>query len=135
MIIRQNVTSADRQPEIEDNDLHVYIRYNYSKQTTPATETEPEKTQWTYDEIFMTKNEYSNAQAGRLFGIDEWTDALREIERAYKYRKADDKIAKYSTDVVDEQMKQKWIDYKSKVRSTSSLPTYPTLVTYPEEPE
>ena len=136
MIMRftTDVRSTIKQPAEERNAQHVYIRCNYRKATVPE-EDGGERIEWRYDEYYMTDNEYENIRAGRLFGIDGWSDALRAVERSARYRIADDMIAKYTSDVPDDAKRDMWVQYKHAVRETQNAPGYPQQVTYPEEPE
>ena len=133
MQFRTKVTSGFQQPDIEHNSDSVYVRYNFVKTEVPATETEPARVVYTYDEIFMSEDEYNDIRVGRFSG--EWTDVLRSIERAYLYDFADKMIMKFSTDAEDEAKRKLWVDYKAAVRATQDLPGYPVNVTYPDLPE
>lgn len=130
MQFKKNVKSNFRQPDVEHNSGYVYVRFNFVK----STETFDDKSieVWTYDEYFMTENEYNDIQVGRF---TEWSDALCSVRRAYLYRIADDHIAKYTTDVLDEAKRKLWVDYKAAVRATQDQPGYPMDVTYPDFPE
>ena len=123
-----------RQPEVERNAQHVYVRWNHhTVQAPPMGEEEQPRTVWEHDEIYMTDNEYSQVQTGLWNG--EWNDALRSIERAALYDRADRMISKYGTDVPDDAKRTAWIGYKHAVRETQDAPGYPQTVTYPDEPE
>lgn len=134
MEFREDIRSMIRQPAEERNAQHVYVRCNYRRVTVPDADG-TERIEWQYDEYYMTDNEYENIRAGRLFGIDGWSDALRGVERSARYRIADDMIAKYSSDVPDDAKKALWVQYKHAVRETQNAQGYPQQVTYPEEPE
>ena len=133
MEYRENVTSGVRQAEIEHNGTHVYVRWDFVKSVVPATAEEPEHTIWTYKEYYMHETEYYAVCNGSFEG--RWDDALRSVEREHLYDRADKMIMKYSTDVPDEAMRQKWVQYKAGVRGTQTAAGYPQTVAYPEMPE
>ena len=130
MQFRKDVRSNFRQPGVEHNSGSVYVRCNFVK----STESTDDRTSdiWTYDEYFMSEDEYNDVQVGRF---SEWTDTLCSVRRAYLYRIADDHIAKYTTDVPDETKRNLWVNYKAAVRATQDQPGYPMDVTYPDFPE
>ena len=84
--------------------------------------------------LIVPEHDYENIRQGNLCGTDEWTDPLRAIERSAMYDLADMNISKYSTDELDEDKKQAWIDFKAEVRLTTTSSTYPASVTYPLPP-
>ena len=133
MEFRENVRSAVKQSAEERNAQHVYVRCNYRRVTVPDADG-TERIEWQYDEYYMTDNEYENIRAGRLFGIDEWSDALRGVERSYLYDHADKYIMKARTDAPNPELEAALISYKAAIRATVNQPTYPQTVVYPEPP-
>ena len=129
MQYRQNVQSGVKPPAIEHNNMDVYCRFDF------ASTTVDDVTVWTYNEWFMSLSEYDSLRAGRLFGTEQWTDDLRSIERSALYDVADQHIMKYTTDAVDGEKRQAWVDYKAEVRATQHAQGYPVNVTYPSAPE
>ena len=118
---------------MEINHESVYVRWGFVKSIVPATETEPERIIWTYNEYFMAQNEYYDVCSGRYGGT--YDDVLRSLQRKTLYDEADERIMKYTTDVPDEVKKQNWITFKAAVRATQKAAGYPEKVTYPEMPE
>jgi len=121
-------------PTVEHNYGNVYVRFNIE----PTSDTDPDGqtvTGWVYDEWFMTEAEYQQVQQGIMPHGGHWDDALRSVERAYLYRTADDMLMKYSSDVIDVNMKSAWTSWKHSVRLTQEAPGYPLEVTYPAKPE
>jgi len=133
MEYREIVTSGIKQPAFEHNGQHIYIRWDYTSSVVPATDTEPEHTLWKYKEYFMPESEYYAICASVYPG--PWDETLREIEREHLYDHADKMVMKYSTDVPDDTMRQKWVQYKAGVRATQTATGYPQTVAYPEMPE
>lgn len=128
-------TQAVKPPFAEENGDRVYLRTDIVRVTVKSDrEGEEDREEWQYNETVLTRLEYQNILQGRLMS-GEWTDALRTAERSQRYREADDMIAKYSTDSVDADMKQKWISYKAAVRATQDAAGYPKTVGYPDLPE
>ena len=80
MQFRTEVHSAIRQPEIEHNYDHTYVRYNYQHQNIHDEDKNKDYEDWIYSEIYMTNNEYNDVQVGKWNG--EWNEGLRSIERA-----------------------------------------------------
>lgn len=125
--------TQDRKPSFyEENGDTVYLRTNIAR--TTVKDDSGERAEWVYDEDVLSRTEFQSMQQGRLMD-GEWDDALRRAERMLLYRNADDMISKYSTDAVDDAMKQKWIDYKAAVRATQNASGYPKTASYPEPPE
>lgn len=122
-----------RVPEIEANHGNVYIRSNIRRETYEGDDGVTYNG-WIYDEWFMSESDYVLIQMGSMPEGGIWDCTLRSVERSMLYRKADDMIAKYSTDVPNEAMRTNWIEYKHQVRMTQEAPGYPRTVEYPEEP-
>lgn len=129
-MIKSMPTSSTNPPMAHFNHTNFYYPYNIT--STPATEETP--LTFHYDLLIVPESDYENIRQGNLCGASEWTDALRSIERSALYDLADMYISKYSTDEIDEDKKQAWIDFKAEVRLTTSSSEYPLEVIYPEPP-
>lgn len=97
--------------------------------------TTEEGTSYDFTTYLFDNQEYDLLSVGILPPNASWDDKLREIERSFLYDEADKYISKYTTDVQDEEMRNKWIAYKSAIRNTPTQSDYPAEVTYPTRPE
>lgn len=108
---------------------------NGSMYNTDISEYETEEgTAYSFTTYLFDNQEYDMLSVGILPPGAEWDDKLREIERSFLYDEADKFIAKYTTDVQSDEMRDKWIAYKAAVRSTPTQSGYPSQVTYPSRP-
>lgn len=97
--------------------------------------TTEEGASYDFTTYLFDNQEYDLLSVGILPPGATWDDKLREIERSFLYDEADKYISKYTTDVQDEDMKSRWIVYKSAIRNTPTQESYPQAVVYPARPE